>query len=281
MADAETPLFFDLSHLRKVLVAGPDAGKWLNDLTSADIGSLVPGEAGRSLLLSPTGRVRAEFTVAATGEGYLLMQDPEQRPIDQLLSPYTLSSDVSLADRTEALALFAILASTEPPPIEGVLASTPSWTGRGGDICGPAELRDQMDDWLAAHLPRGSAEELERLRIASGRSRLGSEATEEDLPEEAGMGDAVAFDKGCYLGQEAVAKVRNLGHPRRLIMAFEASKAVVRGEGLTVEGRDAGLVTSVATVGNTSLLLARVKWDERAGPFRTSGGASLKPRREP
>ena len=95
------------------------------------------------------------------------------------------------------------------------------------------------------------------------------------------MGDAVAFDKGCYLGQEAVAKVRNLGHPRRLIMAFEASKAVVPGEGLTVEGRDAGLVTSVATVGNTSLLLARVKWDERAGPFRTSGGASLKPRREP
>jgi folate-binding protein YgfZ len=280
MADAETPAFFDLSHLRKVLVAGAEARAWLNDLTSADIGYLAPGEARRSLLLSPTGRVRAEFTVAATGDGYLLIQDPGQRPIDQLLSPYTLSSDVSLDDRTEAISIFAAPSTAGPPP-RGATMSAPSWTGYGADIMGPASLRDDTEAWLASHLRRGSAEELERLRIASGRSRLGSDATEEDLPEEAAMADAVAFDKGCYLGQEAVAKVRNLGHPRRLIMAFEAEGAPVPGEELTVEGRDAGVVTSVSAVGDTSLLLARVTWDERAGPFRTSGGLLLKPRREP
>jgi folate-binding protein YgfZ len=280
MTDAETPAFFDLSHLRKVLVAGPEARGWLNDLTSADIGGLAPGGARRSLLLSPTGRVRAEFTVAATGDGYLLIQDPWQRPIDRLLSPYMLSSEVSLDDRTEAIALFAVPASAGPPP-GGATLSTPSWTGYGADVMGPARVREDIEASLAAHLRRGSAEELERTRIASGRSRLGSDATEEDLPEEAGMADAVAFDKGCYLGQEAVAKVRNLGHPRRLVMAFQAEGAPSTGDGLTVQGRDAGVVTSASIAGDTSLLLARVKWDERAGPFRTSGGVLLKPRPEP
>src|SRR6266540_722172 len=70
--------FADLSSWRKVAVSGGDAFEWLNDLVSADLSGLGPNRARRSLLLSPTGRIRAEFTVAAPDGPLMLVQDPDQ-----------------------------------------------------------------------------------------------------------------------------------------------------------------------------------------------------------
>ncbi|HEX2266939.1 MAG TPA: hypothetical protein VHI97_01890, partial [Actinomycetota bacterium] len=70
--------FVDLSSWRKIAVTGSDAFRWLNDLVSADLTGLRSGQARRSLLLSPTGQVRADFTVLAYPEGLLLLQDPAQ-----------------------------------------------------------------------------------------------------------------------------------------------------------------------------------------------------------
>ena len=81
-------LVADLSLWRAIAVGGSDATTWLNDLVSADISPLQPGHAARSLLLTPTGRVRAEFTVARTDESMLLLQDSAQSSrIDALLAP--------------------------------------------------------------------------------------------------------------------------------------------------------------------------------------------------
>src|SRR5439155_8156413 len=106
---ARDEAFADLSPWRKLSVQGADAPAWLGDLVSADIADLAPGRARRSLLLSPTGRVRAEFTVAAREEGYLLLQDPLQpHRLDGVLEPYVLSSAVTLDDRTADLPLISI-----------------------------------------------------------------------------------------------------------------------------------------------------------------------------
>jgi folate-binding protein YgfZ len=272
--------FVDLSFWRKIEVSGADTGHWLQDLISADIDDMVPGRARRSLLLSPTGRVRAEFTVARTEDGWLLLQDPEQaRPVDVLLAPYVLSSDVSLMDRTESLALFALPGRTDEVKITGAQALTPSCLGGGGlDLIGSIDDHQQMRSDLEAGFAGVGNETVEEWRVLAGIPKFGVDATEEDLPQEGALDEAVAFDKGCYLGQEAVAKVRNLGHPRRLVVRLRAEGAVSPGDAVRSGGEDVGLVTSAARYADGTVVFARVSWGAREGPFETMTGIQLVPR---
>jgi folate-binding protein YgfZ len=272
--------FVDLSFWLKAEISGADAGTWLQDLISADIDDLVVGRARKSLLLSPTGRVRAEFTVARTESGWLLLQDPEQaRPVDALLAPYVLSSDVTLTDRTESLALFALPGRTDDVKIPGAHVSAPSCLGgRGLDLMGSIEDHQPLAAALEAEFVGVGNEAVEEWRVLSRIPKFGVDATEEDLPQEAGLDEAVAFDKGCYLGQEAVAKVRNLGHPRRLVLHLRADGSVSPGDAVRSGGEEVGRVTSTAGTADETVLFARVAWDARGGPLETTTGVLLVPR---
>jgi hypothetical protein len=109
--------------------------------------------------------------------------------------------------------------------------------------------------------------------------KVGVDVLERDLPPEAGLDDAVAYGKGCYLGQEAVAKMRNLGHPRRAVLAFRGEGRVSAGEPVKVDGREVGHVTSAAVIGGRSHVLARVAWDAVGAVVATSAGVRLEPAR--
>src|SRR6266576_5680937 len=105
----EERAFLDRSSWRKVRVTGADAVTWLGDLLTADIVALEPGRGCRSLLLTPTGRIRADVQVARRDDDLVLLQAPEQTEhIGLALSTYVLSADVSLEDRTNDLALFTV-----------------------------------------------------------------------------------------------------------------------------------------------------------------------------
>jgi tRNA-modifying protein YgfZ len=280
--------FADLSSYRKIRVTGTDAARWLNDLVSADLTDLSPGRAKGSLLLSPTGRIRAEFAVAAIDDAFLLIQDSAQpTSVAELLERYVLSSDVALED-VSMLVLFAIPGHSEIA-IEGsdstdVMTWSPSSAGGGNgvDIAVPGGRRQEMQAWLRERLTEASDEDFERWRITAGIPRLGVDVQEEDLPQEAGLVEAVGFHKGCYLGQEAVAKVQNLGHPRRLLLHLRAIQdpgpdgEISTGDEVESEGSEAGRITSVARVGDSTFALARVRWAARHGPFR-AGGIELTP----
>jgi folate-binding protein YgfZ len=267
--------FVDLSSWRKVGVAGSEALSWLNDLVSADIDDIGPGRARRALLLSPTGGVRAEFTVAVHGGSILLIQDPAQpRSILDLLAPYVLSSDVELDDRTAELALFAFPNRTTAPDAAGSAPSTPSCVGPGADMIVLSEDHDRIAEYLGKTLLPAGSEELEAWRVAAGVPRVGVDVAEDDLPQEGALTDAVSFDKGCFLGQEAVAKVRNLGHPRRLLLPVEADAPLGRGDGVYSDGTVVGTITSA----DGTRALAKVRWASREGPFRTADGAELRVR---
>jgi tRNA-modifying protein YgfZ len=272
--------FVDLSFWGKVGVSGADALTWLNDLVSADLSDLTPGRARGALLLSPTGLVRAEFTVTMPGGTIVLLQDPAQpRSIGDLLSPYVLSSAVQLDERTDQLAVFAFPWHAASPHLEGTTSSAPSCLGSGVDAIAPAEDHDRLLGSLANSLTQIGNEELEAWRISAGIPKVGVDALEDDLPQECGLASAVSFDKGCFLGQEAVAKVRNLGHPRRLLLEIESKDAVAAGEPILAGEREVGEVTSAARLDGRTVMLARVRWDARAEPLRTSLGAELVPRR--
>jgi folate-binding protein YgfZ len=266
--------FADLSFWRKIGVSGQDAFLWLNDLVSADISGLHPGQATRGLLLSPTGSVRAEFTVALQGDGLLLLQDPsQQEPIDGLLGRYVLSSDVRLNDRTDEVALFGFPGLSQAPPLAH--ASTPSCLGAGVDLLAAMDEHDGLLARLRESFAPAGGEDVEAWRIHAGIPRFGVDGTTDDLPQECGFEDAVAFGKGCYLGQEAMAKVRNLGHPRRLLVHLQGADPVSSGQTVQVAGKDVGRVTSAARSDGLTRLLAKVSWDARAGSFQTGAGGAL------
>ena len=260
----------DLSDWRKSFVSGSDARAWLQDLITAEIDDLEPGFARRSLLLSPTGRIRADFTVAVLPSGLLLVQDPRQpHPIERLLAPYVLSSDVHLRDRTEDLGLLAF-PNAEPPSDSRTFAYRPSTLGTGFDA-----LVEQPEDRerLTVGGQPVSRERLEARRIERGEARFPVDLTESSLPHEAGLDHAIAYGKGCFLGQEAVARVRNLGHPPRVVLALRADSPVAAGDPIVSNDRAVGEITSVADPGTAAI--GRVSWAARDAELATRAGVEL------
>lgn len=239
--------FVDGARLHVVEVTGNDAGRWLNDLVTAAVEDIPPGGSARSLLLTPTGRVRADFHIARADGGFLLLQEPDQpAAIDDLLRPYVLSSDVALQRVVGAHVL--------------LMPSDRGWTvaRAAGDVAVEA-----------------SAESAEVWRIRRGVPRFPTDLDEESLPAEAGLESLIDFTKGCFLGQEAVAKVRNLGHPPRTVLALRASVPIRSGEPVFADGRDVGAVSSAAPSREGFAVLARVRWDARTRPLTTASGAEL------
>ena len=267
--------FADLSGWRKVLVTGSEAGDWLNDLLSADLADLPPGLARRSLLLSPTGRIRADVTVSGVEEGILLVQDPQQpQPINRLLAPYVLSSDVALHDRAGALTLLGF-PGAEPRPVEGGQILRPSCLGPGADLVVPSATSDAPGRATAGLVEVGP-DALEAWRIERGAARFGVDLREESLPQEADLDHAVAYQKGCFLGQEAMAKVRNLGHPPFRVLAVRASGPVAGGDPVLDDSAVVGEVTSATDVpGEPIAAIVRVRWAARGSPLRTASGVPL------
>ena len=269
--------YIDLSGWRKVAVSGNDASAWLNDLVSADLTGLAARQSRRSLLLSPTGQVRADFTVMLYRDRFLLLQDPAQaHAIDGLLDRYVLSSDVVLENLSKNLVLFAFPDRSELPVIGGD-AVTPSCLGPGIDVLSDTGSHKEMLEALAPVFRKAEAEAVEAWRVFRGIPRVGVDVGEDDLPQEGGLQGAVSFDKGCYVGQETVAKVRNLGHPRRLLLHLEASGRVSTGEPVCVDSVEVGRVTSGAWTPRGARALAKVRWTAKRGPFMTAGGVRLEP----
>jgi folate-binding protein YgfZ len=272
-----TGAYADCSNWRKIAVSGADAVPWLNDLVSADLEALGVNEGRRSLLLGPTGKVRASFQAVRLADSVLLIQDPaEPNPIDALLAPYMLSSDVRIDDRTEAVGLFASPGARGP-----LVVGVGTWIkGSALDDDGFDLLVDRQDKGAALaalneYIRPATDGELEAYRIDRGIPRVGVDAGEDDLPQEAGLGSAVAFDKGCYLGQEAMARVRNLGHPRRVLLRVEADAAVEAGDPMFADGDEVGRITSAVRVDQMTVALASVRWAARESSLRTNEGTEL------
>ncbi|MDP9296307.1 MAG: hypothetical protein M3O88_06400 [Actinomycetota bacterium] len=266
-------------HCRIVEVTGSDARGWLNDLITGPVGKLRPGRAARSLLLTPTGRIRADITVAEAEQLILLQDRAQPHPIDDLLAPYVLSSDVQLTDASERLALLSLPGVEMPPQLaEGVRAFAPSVLGPGIGLLVDRESASRIADPLVGSFARTEEEALERWRIALGIPRFGVDFQEGALPAESGLEEAIDFTKGCFLGQESVAKVRNLGHPPRVFIALRATGPVAAGDAVKAGDTNVGSITSSAISPDGTLLLAVVRWEARNDALAATGGTPLERR---
>ena len=183
-----------------------------------------------------------------------------------------------IAGDTDDLGLIA-----HPTASGGHVLIIPAWTpsvlgsGRGLDLLFPAEQLEQQRNghrhWLEA-----SEDDLEAWRIRrGGPPRFGVDFGEGTLPAEAKLDEFVDSSKGCFLGQEAVAKVANLGHPRGVFVGFSAPVKLAPGDPLFADGHESGRVTGVAPDDDRFAVLARIRWEARGRSLETAAGDQLDP----
>jgi folate-binding protein YgfZ len=264
--------------VRVARVAGADARSWLHDLVTADVATLEPHRTRRTLLLTPTGRVRADIHVLAREDGSFLLAQREDQPeeIVSALGPYVLSSAVEV-EATEWVALSVLDPAHEGLP--GTSVWRPSIVDGGAfDLLeAPANLAATRDRLAAAGLAEISAEALEPLRILRGIPRFGRDFGPDSLPAEAGLDSLIDTEKGCFLGQESVAKVRNLGHPPRVLRHLSCPGRVDVGSVVLAAAVPVGEVTSAAPglERDTTVMLARVRWNAAASALALEDGTPL------
>jgi folate-binding protein YgfZ len=273
----EERAFVDLSRWRKVRVSGSDARSWLNDLLTAEIGSLAPGHARRALLLTPTGRIRADVQVSARDDDLLLLQAADQPDhIGLLLNPFTLSSAVLLEDATTELSLFAVPGAAAS--LVGHPGSIPSVLGPGIDVvvgAGKPSWR-VIDAFTQAGLVEAGTDAVEAWRIERGVPRMGPDFDQGSLPSEADLDDTIDSEKGCFLGQESVARIRARGHPPRVLRHVRSEGQIEAGAPILSASDVVGSITS-ATFDDAghSTALARVRWEAAEGPLSLADGRAL------
>jgi folate-binding protein YgfZ len=212
-------------------VVGPDAEDYLQRMVSNDIAALAPGESCEALLLTPKARVIAPMRVLRRGvDDFLLLTEPE------LGEPL----------RNELLRMrFAAKAEIELEEHSSYLLLGGNGAGVPNDDYGVPAV-EMLDQDPPEGLPSLSEEDLERLRVEAGTPRFGKEIDDRVLPAEAGLVDrAVSLTKGCFPGQEPIARLHYRGHANRELRVLEVDGARVGAE-IVRDGKVVGRVTSVA-----------------------------------
>ncbi|MGZ4591328.1 MAG: CAF17-like 4Fe-4S cluster assembly/insertion protein YgfZ [Actinomycetes bacterium] len=234
----------DLSHRPVVRVAGPDRLTWLHSLTSQHLETLASGTATEALVLSPHGHVEHHLSLVDDGAATWMHVEPgTAESLVGYLDSMRFWSKVEVEDLSSSYAVVHLPPGATPPA--GVLSrATPS----GIDLF---VAREEVEAVVTAAGDPVGIWALEALRIAAGRARLGFETDHRTIPHEIGwLATAVHLDKGCYRGQETVARVHNLGRPpRRLVLLhLDGSDSVLpeRGAPVMLDDRAIGRVTSSA-----------------------------------
>ena len=209
----------DLSNRGVVTVSGIDRLTWLHSLTSQHVEHLATGESALALILSPHGHVEHELHLVDDGETtWIIAQPGTSAELTRYLDSMRFMLRVEVADVSDAYAVVW-------EPVAEADSSSPTWIvpepfasrGYGGrEVILP---RESLSSRLGGVQPSGTWA-LEALRVAAAMPRLGQETDHRTIPHEVGwIPSAVHLQKGCYRGQETVARVQNLGKPpRRLVL---------------------------------------------------------------
>ena len=197
----------DLSHHNIVAVSGQDRLKWLHDLTTQFVSDLQPGVWMPNIILDAKGHVEYQFNLVDDGTTTFLVLDPGYS--EQLIEYLTKMKFMLRVDVRDASSDYAVLrAPGKPTEIGGPFALVPR-----------AEVEDMKNTFGGVATQAGTWA-LDAERVAAHRPRIGFETDHKSIPNELGvLNGAVHMKKGCYRGQETVAKIYNLGNPpRRLVL---------------------------------------------------------------
>ena len=253
---------------------GEDALDLLNRLSTNKVDHLQPGHWAPTVLTSDRGRIVDLISVVHAGDFvYLLTSPGQEQPVIEYLDKYTIMEDLEVEDVSASVAIIAlagagaeaelVLESPDAERLPGMQYPAPVVSVGGHDAIAVSRpvgtlpcclLIAPSDDsaWVVAALAEAGAVEAdaeawEALRIASGAPAFGSEMGEPYNPLEAGLIGAIDFTKGCYIGQEVIARLDSYHRVQKYlsVLRFSEGADVSEGAELYHEGRPAGTVTSL------------------------------------
>jgi folate-binding protein YgfZ len=241
----------DRSHRGVIRITGPDRLSWLHSITTQSLEKLAAGDTAEALILSPNGHVEHQLTLTDDGTAVWAHVEPGTAgPLLEFLESMRFMLRVEPADVSADYGVLTLMGPGRPDP-PGAAAATLSAPFQMDLVVAREELAG-----LAAGLRSGGAElagmwAYEALRIAARRPRLGLDTDHKTIPHEVGwIETAVHLSKGCYRGQETVARVHNLGHPpRRLVFLHldgSADALPAHGDPVELAGAGVGFVGSAA-----------------------------------
>jgi aminomethyltransferase len=230
--------FIDVSERGKIRVTGEDRARLLHAMSTNDVQHLAPGHGLYAFFLTAVGRILADACIYDLGESLFLDTEPETASkLAEHLDKYIIADDAYVDDETKQWACIAVdgpesaTAAAQlgmPVPADeyatttwndGFLAHVATASAEGFRIFVPAASKSRlMEQMSAAQIPQASASEARVVRIENGIPRYGEEISERYLVQETGQDRAVHSNKGCYLGQEIVERVRSRGQVHRFLM---------------------------------------------------------------
>jgi folate-binding protein YgfZ len=273
----------DSSARGKLRLTGAEAAEFLQGQVTNDVEGLAPGDGCYAALLNHKGKVQVDMRVLRGDDWIWIDTEPGLEPVmERTVRMFGIGRDVRSEDVTASHAILSLLGpaarsvlDVEPPPTEHAWVQgehgTYVTTHLGVDVICPADHAEATRVALAVEPVSDDAADC--LRIEAGRPRFGVDFDSETIPEEAGLNDrAVSFTKGCYVGQETVARLHYKGKPNRHLRGLRLSEPVPSGAELRLGDRVVGRVGSVAvSPAHGPIALAVVRREAAPGDELTVG----------
>lgn len=282
----------DLSSRARIEVSGAEAVQFLNGLVTNDMKTLADGAWMAAAFPTPQGRLISSTRVLRRGDSFLFDTEAvSHASLFKTLERFTLAGDFRVADRTKELAHLSVQGARAAEVVGQVLGQEAASVERGRIVTRP--LKDSRLDLLRAthtaedgfdlfvYAPQAATlwdelmkagalavgfDALEILRIEAGLPRYGVDMDETNIVTEAGLDDAVSYTKGCYTGQEIIARIHWRGHVAKKMTGLLFSEEVdVKSEAkiIAADGKEIGRITSTAFSPrlNRTVALGYVKYD--------------------
>ena len=274
----------DRSDRARIDVTGSEAGDFLQGQLTNDVEALEPGTGCYAALLDRKGHVRADMRVLRTDDGFLIDTEPEAGPtVLSHLSMYKIGRDADVREVDEPDPLLSLIGPQAEHMVGSPLGPEHSHreltiagakvravsTDLGADLIVPADAAGSVREaLLAAGAEEIEPEAAEIARVEAGRPRFGREIeVDRTMPQEAGINErAVSFTKGCYIGQETVARLHYKGKPNRHLRRLRSSELLAVGATVSLEGKELGRVgTAVLSPAEGPLALAILRREAEPG----------------
>src|SRR5438445_12762942 len=269
---------YDLGWRAKIVLTGKDRVRWLNGMVTNNVRDLSVGQGVYAFLLNPQGHILGDLYAYNRGDSLLVDTDQSQlAKLLEIFDHYIIMDNVEVTNISEKLTSIGvagpksrallIAAGLQVPELKPLQFADVAWQQVGLTIVrGENEKRESYEIWLAPEnakqvwealvntgaKPVGTTA-LDLYRVALGVPKYGQDIRERDLPQETEQTGALHFNKGCYIGQEIVERIRSRGNVHRKFTGFVIEGPLPSaGTKLQLDGKDIAEVTSVASLPTAS-----------------------------
>jgi folate-binding protein YgfZ len=260
-------IFVDRSERPKLRFTGPQRAWFLHQILTQEFEDIEPGRAREAAMLTAHGRMVGYLEVLATEDALLAHMEPElAATFPDEIRRYVFATQVEIEDVTDAYALILAAGDDVAELAHVVPDAKIQPTHALGSPAAYLWISDNDEEEAIANLKQAGAreateEEIETIRIRHGAPRWGKDMDTKTFPQEAGIDSyAVHFEKGCYVGQEAMAKIHFRGKVNRRLAILEGGN-MAEGTEVTKDGTTVGTVTSSAP----GFALAMVRYTVEVG----------------